>query len=48
MQTAFGFAILEVEKIVPSVVTRSFEQTRDELRGEIARERAAPQVHTAA
>jgi peptidyl-prolyl cis-trans isomerase D len=46
VQTAFGFAILEIEKIVPSVVTRSFEQTRDELRGEIARERAAPKVHT--
>ncbi|MBY6241464.1 peptidylprolyl isomerase [Methylosinus sp. Sm6] len=44
VQTAFGYAILEIEKIIPGVISRSFEQTRDELRGEIARERAAPQV----
>lgn len=44
VQTAFGSAILQVEKIVPSVFTRSYEQAADELRGEIARERAAPSV----
>jgi peptidyl-prolyl cis-trans isomerase D len=47
VQTAFGSAILEVEKIIPSVISRSFEQTRDELRREIAQERAAPRVREA-
>ena len=44
IQTAFGFAIIQVEKIVPSVFTRSYEEASDELRREIARERSAPSV----
>lgn len=46
VQTAFGFAILQVEKIIPSVFTRSFEEAADELRREIAQQRAAPSVRT--
>lgn len=46
VQTAFGFAILQVEKITPSVFTRSFEEAADELRREIAQQRAAPSVRT--
>lgn len=46
LHTAFGAAILQIESIAPSVVTKSFEQARDELRGEIAKERAGPQVRT--
>lgn len=45
VQTAFGWAIFDVKKIAPSVIGKSFEEARDELRGEIARERAAPDVH---
>lgn len=47
VQTAFGFAVLQIEKIIPSVISRSFEQTSEELRSEIAKERAAPQVRKA-
>lgn len=44
LQTAFGSAILQVEKIIPSVFTRSYEEAADELRREIAQERSAPSV----
>ncbi|BBU63045.1 peptidylprolyl isomerase [Methylosinus sp. C49] len=44
IQTAFGAAILQVEKIIPSVFTRSYEEAADELRREIAQGRSAPSV----
>ncbi|WP_036291272.1 SurA N-terminal domain-containing protein [Methylosinus sp. PW1] len=44
IQTAFGAAILQVEKIIPSVFTRSYEEAAEELRREIAQERSAPSV----
>jgi peptidyl-prolyl cis-trans isomerase D len=44
VQTAFGWVVFEVRKIIPSVISKSFEEASDELRGEIARERAAPEV----
>lgn len=44
VQTTFGWAIFEVRKIMPSVIGKSFEEANADLRGEIARERAAPEV----
>lgn len=44
VQTAFGWVVFEVRKIIPGVIGRTFEQASGELRNEIARERAAPEV----
>ncbi len=44
VQTTFGWVIFEVRKIVPSVIGKSFEEASGELRNEIARARAAPEV----
>ncbi|PWB81774.1 MAG: peptidylprolyl isomerase, partial [Methylocystaceae bacterium] len=44
VQTAFGWVIFEVEKIIPGVIGKSFEDASAELRNEIARERAAPEI----
>jgi peptidyl-prolyl cis-trans isomerase D len=43
-KSAFGWAIIDVRKITPSIVGRRFEEVRDELSREIAAERAAPSV----
>lgn len=44
VQTAFGWVVFEVKKIIPGVIGKSFEEANGELRNEIARERAAPEV----
>ncbi|MGJ0506213.1 MAG: SurA N-terminal domain-containing protein [Methylocystis sp.] len=41
---AFGTVVSVVKKIVPSVTTKTFEQAKSELKGEIAVQRAGPEV----
>jgi peptidyl-prolyl cis-trans isomerase D len=42
--TAFGTVVSVVKKIVPAVVTKSFEQVADQLKGEVAQQKAGPEV----
>ena len=44
VKTAFGTVISQVKAIQPSVFTKSYEQAEAELRGEIAAQKAAPDV----
>lgn len=44
VQTAFGWVIFEVRKITPGVIGKSYEEASAELRGELARDRAAPEI----
>lgn len=41
---AFGTVVSVVKKITPSVTTKTFEQAKDELKGEVAVQRAGPEV----
>ncbi|GLI93142.1 SurA N-terminal domain-containing protein [Methylocystis echinoides] len=41
---AFGTVVSVVKKIVPSVTTKTFDQAKTELKGEIAVQRAGPEV----